>query len=344
MAGSSLSFGNSQFRTSGGIRYKVYQGSPTLKINDEGANASETYLMAVDDVLPFLTEAMPPPFVLGQRVIIPPRRTMPGSPALVTKSIECSGNNDRLPWDPFGRFSSSVEAADLARVKIEYETSPYSTDDGSEPDPEDPITFLEHSFDFGGEFLVVPPTNMKAVDGTTPGDDDDYPYDDNDITQGDDTEEPGDAIQVDPEVRDPMIKAIKVLPTINHSFRWPLALNPNFANILNALGKTNDRASAIMFGAERHTILFMGVSGKRKFLWQNGRTSITPYDLTFKFACKRGTQKINGVDFLIGWNHVYRPELGRFQIVLVGSGANQRALYEETNLDNIFKARTQPIV
>jgi hypothetical protein len=326
-----------RFVTPGGVRYRVYEGSRVIEVSDDRASSRETYIMRASDAVSFISESMPPPVVFNSQVIVPPRRKMPGATALVTQKLTARSMSGERVWDPFGVDLQNVDDYDdMCKIDIVYETSQYSgTDNGGvDPDPSDPTTFMEHSFDFGGEFLVIPPTKASAVEG----DEQDLVDPDNPPDgQTGDPSRLGLDLDADDEVRDPQMKLTKIIPSINHSFRWPLALRPNFAAILSCLGKVNDRRSSLMFGAEAWTILFMGLTGKRKYLWRQtsagGEFGVTPYDLTFKFNCKRGEQRneVGNKTHVIGWNHVYRPEKGRFEVVFLGDG--NRTLYTPTNLD-----------
>ena len=151
-----------RYSTLGGIQYRVLEGT-TVKVTDEGATARESYLVGVQDVARFLAGSLPPPIIFGGAVIIPPRRSMPGAPLLITEEVEAVAFQTGIPWDPLRRDPNQDGYSPLAKLNIRYKTSPYSGEDGSGPDPSDPLTFLEHSFDFGGEFLVMPPQKLSLI-------------------------------------------------------------------------------------------------------------------------------------------------------------------------------------
>jgi len=253
---------------------------------------------------------MPPSVVFGNNVQLLARRNMPGTGNLPTKSLEFSPLATDLPQDPFNVDPPGYNNPYMV-VKINYETNPIN--DGSS-DPEDPTTFLEVSFDATAEFMKVPGAKHNFVtqeSATEQGNEDG--------SSG--SGEPGgpDPLPDGPKVTaaetniDTEIPITIVVPTTTYNLNWKLALNPNFGLFRSLMGRVNLFTDPLFYNAPPGTILFLGFSGSRSFLWDGeGETSVTPWNLTFKFV-GRHIEDAGGEVY--GWQHIYRPSSGKFEIV-----------------------------
>jgi len=287
--------------TTGGIKYKLVEGYPRITHGEEGTDATEQYIMRSIDIPGFVAEAMPPPYVLGGYVFLPPRRLMPGT-VFVTKTINIEPQSGSLPADYFQVDSGATDGTYdyLARVTIDYTTN---LESGQERDPNDPTTFLEHSMNVGGEFYDLPP---KGLHYDEDGDLDDPPAG---YVAG-----TGREIIVPDGSSVPTMK--QVLATIQHNLRWPFVLDPDWDTIFDCLGKVNDAAIDLFKQAAAETVLFQSISGSQKHVWNGASASTQPWQLDFKFS-----QRVNTVTGLgaLTWNHSYLPIAGK-----AGADANHK--------------------
>jgi len=301
MASDSVSFD----RSASGIPYTLREGYPTFSFSDESNTAKEQYIIHKFNMSAFHLISMPPPIVFGDNVIVPPRRPLPGTLALVTKSLDFSPLKQDLPQDPFNLFGEYGYDNDYMVVDISYETNAINEE---EDDTQDPITFLEVGFDTTAELLKVPVMRTHFGEEET--------------VAGQETN--AEDINVDND-----IPATIVIPTTTYTLNWKLALNPNFKLFRSLIGRLNKLKDPLFFDAPKETILFAGFSGKRSFLWQDdGSTTVTPWDLNFKFVGKH-VEADNVVDAAVaGWNHVYRPSTGKWERIVRANGS---FLYDTTS-------------
>jgi len=295
-----------EFRlTTGGVGYKRVKG-PYVTATDTEVTAKETIAIQARDFVKFWTKAMPAPGIItkpdGTELISrPEKRTLPGAPFLVTQKVSIVDNPGAagLPWDVFQADENAPAGTyeDLLFLDIEYKTATGGKKkDDEDEDPSDPETFLEYSVDVGGEYMMINP--RKATwEGSSPGEQDE----DNEDLQA---------------------PSAKIIPMINFSLRWPRVIQAPWAAIFANVGKVSTAPVQFLFNAPAETALFVGVSGKRDFVWWGNDGDATtngfllnPWTLDFKFQVKiihlpDGTTG--------GWNHVYRPKKGIWQRLLVG--------------------------
>lgn len=288
------------------VPYTLVDGYPTFKFSDETSTASERYIIHKDDMMTMQLICMPPPIIFGGRPIIPQRRSLPGTAGLTVKSLEFRPMKADMPQDPFEIFGDIGRRNDYMFVDLEYETTPYDEEDP--PDEDDPTTFLEVGFDTTAEFLKVPVTRTNFITkesesrwGTPQTGRERNPRDIN---------------------NDNEIPATIVIPTTTYMVNWKLALNPNFVLFRSLIGRLNQLVDPLFFNAPKETILFAGYSGKRSFLWNGRTTTVTPWDLTFKFVGKHVEGDAGTVveAAVAGWNHVYRPSTGKWERIRKADG------------------------
>jgi hypothetical protein len=300
---------DARLATDGGIPYKLMEGYPRISASDDGCSAEEQYLIRSRDVAAFFAESMPPPIVFLDFITQPARRRMPGTGFLVTKEVSFEPFDKTKPGDPFRVDPSAASGtySDLYVANIKYETGQES--DETEHDENKPETFLEHDVNVGGEFLSIPPAKTKIVE--------------------DDLGTPqsyGAAVD-NPDRNSPVQK---IVATMEHNLRWKFVLVPPWEEILRQLGHVNRARHAVFFDSPAECVLFMGVSGKRQYLWNGASVVVQPWSLDYKFSAKEITEGAN----TWGWNHVYSPDKGKFVRLFRAGGL---PLYESADFTLLFK-------
>jgi hypothetical protein len=299
--------------TLGGLKYKLLEGYPTIEQGEDSTTATEKYLIRSQDVGPFSYESMPPPYVIGFFIVQPPNRAMPGSNGwAVTRSVSYAPHGPGLPGDPIGMDPSAPAGTytDLYEVTIQYSTGKAAED----RDPNDPQTFLEHSMQVGGEFYQLKSASQ---------------YYDKDVGAG--------IFEVTNIESESVPGAHKAVITIEHNLRWPFVLVPDWVTIMQSLGTTNIAVKPLFKNAPIETVLFSGVSGTQKYVW-NGTSAYTqPWNLDFKFSQR--CLRIDGVD--ITWNHSFYEKAGKWVKPYYWSGGTKSSgtkvyMYEKTDLYKLF--------
>lgn len=302
---------NSRLQTDGGIKYKLESG-PSLGASESGVTAKERYIIKATDCEAFLLESIPPPQVFGAFIQKGPRRRMPGSSILFTKSVSFDPFTSDKPGDPFS-FDPGATAGtynDLYYAAIEYE---FSFADDDDKDENDPTTFLEQAVNVGGEFLNLSAKNLKEKSE----------YDSSKRA-----------------MQDPLNVVSKIIPSVEHSLTWKFALKPPWETIVKTLGKVNSGEFKFgRFNTPEEHVLFVGVAGKQEYVWGGQGIRIKPWNLDFKFLEKR----VEDVDdagniFVYGWQHVYSSKDHKWVRVLRMPG--ERDLYELADFNQMFKAST----
>jgi len=293
--------------TSEGISYALVQGFPKIDSDSLGViTAQEEYIIKASDWIAFYLESIPPPEVLLTNIVTPNRRPMPGASFYITSALSAEPFSGQLPADPFSAHATATAGTfdEHMRVRITYETVKQSV---TEPNPTDAETFLERSISTNAEFLYIPSKKTTQAD----------------IALGQSSNVVG-----SPN-KDSLMPISKVLPGMDFNYRWNFVMRPHWANIMNLLGHVNSTVSKTFFNAEQETVMFMGVSGSQKFLWDGATTVIEPWSLDFKFSMKRVRE--NGVTY--GWNHVWSPDSQRW-MKLLRSTAPSLPLQESSNFEH----------
>lgn len=302
--------------TLGGIKYKLLEGYPTIQMDSEATVVVEKYLMRSQDAGAFAAESKPPPYVVGLFIVQPPYRMLPGSGGwAVTMNVTFAPHGDGLPWDPFliDTGAPAGTYADLCEATITYSTGKAAED----RDPNDPQTFLEHSIQIGGEFYQLKTAEQKYDEDT--------------------------AGKIIPAPDAPGMH--KAVSTIEHNMRWPFVLSPAWTTIFQTLGKCNNTVLPLFKNAPVDTVLFTGVSGQQKYVWDGATAASQPWSMDFKFSqrCLRG-QKADGAGNLdVTWNHCMLPSAtGGIDGIWVKpyylKGADKIYMYEPGDLLTLFRA------
>lgn len=305
----SYTYDNYILYTSGGIKYRLMEGYPKVTAERNDLKLTERYLIHTTDLLAFIKETFPPVTVdANGRLRRPNSRTYPGDATLFTKSLSAEPHTGELPSDPWRIHTGAPDNTfDFDTVvTIEYGTD--VTDDQSDE------TLFEHSINVGGEFFTLPPQKLEtsdidAIEIELP-------------TQGTPDYTPN---------KDLKLPISKVIPTIEHSFRYRFVKDPNWALYQEMLGCVNQNKHynpdwdlpdgyKPLVGiptAYRETVMFMGVSGTQRVVWEDNAVVTKPWDLDFKFSQKHHTGPPpfwrvaafgdDAEPSIYGWNHVYIP-------------------------------------
>ena len=302
---------STRLSTSGGIPYKKMAGSPTFSLSAESNTAQESYLIRASDLSAFYLESIPPPVAYFPWVTWPARRAMPGTSYFITKTINARPHTGDKAADPFGVDSGApTDQYDREMVvDISYEVNMES---GTERDESNPVTFLEHSIQAGGETEAYGPNKMQVTTGTV-------------------LSRPNAAGWV--TVADRKLPNTKTIPTVEHQLRWDYVLSPPWATIYSYLGTVNNATFAFFNNALRETVLFMGISGTQKYLWNGASAIVQPWSLDYRFSQRYIVE--NGNTY--GWNHVYVPQKNEWMFVRRGAAANANLLYEENDFAQLFR-------
>lgn len=306
---------NARLSTDSGIPYKRLSG-PKFHVDESGATATEVYLILASDVEAFIAESVPTPTVVNNLVLINPRRRLPGSSVFVTHSLDLEPHIPDKPGDPLGSDPNAESGTYETDYLVTIHYAVGLEEDENERNPSDPESFLEHSINVGGEFLNISPKNLCVKDI--------------DVAGGG----PG----TETEVKDPLLPISKIICLVEHNLRWKYALRPDWATIVKTLGKVN--SGVFQFGgfaSPAETVLFVGVSGSRKYNWTGVRTlpiRVDPWDISFKFLEKRVEEE----DRIYSWQHVWVPAEGKWLKVIRDCGVGNKSMYETASFGNLFRS------
>jgi hypothetical protein len=293
--------------TNGGIPFRYLERSGSF--GKEEAQVSETVLIPANRLGELAFEMFPTPTVFGTSVIYPGTGHINGT-NLRAQSMKWKAHFDGLPVDPFNSDPSAPEHTYQPNVAVTIE---YSTDvqqEQSESDPNDPFTFLEISANAAGEFIHS--TAPKA--GWT----------ENSASSGTSTTK--NKLQTTP--------VTLIVPETDWNVSWPRVPHVFLKDTLitklrDRLGKVNESKMPIFFDAPEETILFVGYSIRQQFTW---RTGVQP---PFKFDLKFLEKHVEDDGEIRGHNHVWKPDLGKWQHLRVDGGT--RTVYQTADLNKIFK-------
>lgn len=323
MSNPATDFSSTRLSTYGGIPYKLQEGYPQIVHSDDGTEATERYVVRASDIESFVAEAMPPPYVLNGYVILPDRRRMPGT-VFVTRQISIAPFGRTRPCDFFGQDAGAADGTydDLASVTIEYDTK---LESGVNRDRNDPTTFLDHSVQVGGEFYKLKTEKLRYAE-------------DGDLPAGEQPD--GYLADTGREVLDQDLPSAHLtLATIAHTFRWSYVLSPDWSGIFAALGTCNDAVLSLFKNAPIETVLFEGVSGSQKHVWNGASAAVQPWSLDFKFSQRVRTDQ-DGDD--VTWNHVFSNQARKwvkpFYLSDPTDASTKKYLYETSALLDMFKS------
>lgn len=335
---------NFRLVTAGGIPYALMEGYPQFKFTADDATATEKYIIAAENLAAFIDECFPEPTVLYGIILASNKRRLPGNEVMITREVSVEPVDMTKPIDPYGIDPNAPPGTygDKIYVTCNYTTA--GNEDDDDQDPQNPETFLTRSANVGGEFLALNAPNVKwkaqvkkdnaAGDAVLAGVSEHPEMMDPLNLPGAVPEGADDAVDgaIEPN-KDFQLPITKILPTIEWTLSWKEVIAPPWQQIRELLGKVNDRQLPLFFNAPKDTTLFLGVAAKQEFTARRGVSFIfrKPWSIDFKFTEKHG--KDDGV--VIGWNHFWRPEKNRFDILLRQPG-NKKA-YEAGNFARLFQ-------
>lgn len=322
-----------RLRTSTGIPYKTVDRNGSF--GEEDSTATETYIIEAKNLLDFVIEGFPLPYVFGGTIFYPRRSFMPGFAPLSTKTIAWKGHVDGLPCDPFGSDPDAPDKTyqEFLEVQVTYGTTPQND---QERDPNDPLTFLEVSATASGEFLV---STVRGGAGSAMWK----------VL----TEEEGfnpDTEHKEIDVGQPINQVM-----IQWSLHWSQIPYAWFNSTLmprlrEAMGKVNEEPMSLFNGAPAETIMFLGFSMANQYTWRDGHTGVSPISLDLGFLEKnfkvddKWVEIVPGpvmapdeevdhdVEVQVTHNHMYRPGVGWRRLEIHG-----KPLYTQFDLNTIFE-------
>jgi hypothetical protein len=297
-----------RYRTKGGTPYALMEGYPEFDFSEQVQAATEQYLIRSRDIVRFYLESFPLPVVINGVITRPLRRRMPGT-ALRTIHVRARPHTGQQAADPLGIDAGLTRSgvATMAQldpiagfdphyvVEIQYEAS-------LEPET------LTHSVQIGGEFLNVNPNRTGVLDAdATKKVDKVIELESAEGKRLVALDEDGNEIGDVEDNCDALMPIIKTIPRLEHSFHASYVLDPNWDVIVAMLGRVNEQRYDFLNNAHEETVMFMGVSGQRRFIWNGQDLRVQPYELTYRFSQRRIAEKIDGVERIFGHNHAYSP-------------------------------------
>ncbi len=270
-----------RLRTAGGIKYKLFEGSPTGMFDDEDATAQEQYIIEARNLLAFAIESFPAPVLFGNFYINKPKRPLPSLGTLHTKRISYKPFEEGKPTDPFGAdlLAPSGTYTNFLLVTISYGTG-----------KNDETVFLEVSSSATGEVITIPTTGNNF--GSPTGD----------------------------PVQDSVVPVSQIIPETEWTVRWSQIPNAFFNTLLDVMrplmGQVNSAPMPLLRNADASTILFMGWSHEEQFTWKEGLVNTPPIQVEMHFVEKN--LRLDG--FTIGHNHFYNPKSGAWEELFNAKG------------------------
>lgn len=252
------------------IAFEELEGSPRLRVNDQGTTAVRMFRVGWTDWQDFVRALVGTFRVLGGATHFVPPIEFPGLPNLVVSDVQIEPLD---PDNPDGTGGVTLGARTNAypdggaKVTATYRTmfdefSPARRDLPKVPDG----TFLTYAADLGSERLSIPGRAWRWA-GTT-----DRVADD-----------------INPGV---------VVPSGVYTLRWQRVPSPPWATIRALRGKVN---SNLFLSAAPGTVMFLGarVSRRFQFIADGGFWSL---DYTFA----ENSKTLSNGTTAVGWNHFYR--------------------------------------
>ncbi len=250
--------------------------SPRGSLRDGKRIVTRTGVTDWADVDLFAAELMPPSVAPNKPAV---GAALPGNPLMRVDSFSV---------DPFGDAkitdlsASGLNVYDKAKWTITYERPPYAFDDEEALADGDPIPFLSHSWEGGGEFLTLPTQGLIWI-----------------VSAGS-PQNPNDTSSVGDDAN-----AGLFIPSIEHQVTWHRVPKPPFSDIRDRIGKVNLKIVEFATGAcAPETLLFLNPSMRREIMSDGARA----WEVNYKFSERRVIAEDQTAPG--GWNHFYRNETG----------------------------------
>ena len=282
-------------------------------------------IIASTDLIAFVETLFPPTIRQGS-IVYTPSVTLPGIPGLVAKKVSFKNQDDGKPIDPFLFDKNAPADTYHPLIEVDIEFGPRVN---TNPQADDPRTFLEVSGDSTGEFIHSPAPNAKwqaesadpnnLPDSEDPG----LPGLGNTNTESDDPVGKPPVAGASSPQKDPSLPMMIMVPHTEWTVKWEQIPFFYFYNVLVrrlrwCLGRVNEESMPLLHDALPETILFMGYKYTQIYTWRSGQVNVPPITIEMKFLEKR----VVGSDGLIkGHNHFWRPGFG-WQRLLINSGGD----------------------
>ncbi len=293
--------------TAGGIKYKLFEDTPTGSFTRDAAGIQEKIIIQASDFDAFLNESFPDSILYPQDVYeSPDPRVCPHHDKLFTKKVDLELFPKTLPGDPFGVDSGAPDKthSEFLLLTIDYEPLPSGGKDWPSEGGQIDYGTVEISSELGGQFMMVP-CSEKVNFGTSPGD-------------------------MQP-AKSPTVKIPLVIPLTQWNVHYPRITRDiviaKYPTIRSCLGHVNSGVIPLFMSAAAETVIFMGCSLKATKTWKD--TAKTPMEATLKFSEKHVVADDGTVK---GWNHEYNPETGSWQKAFL----NGNPVYKLDTLTSVF--------
>lgn len=287
--------------TPGGIFFRELEGSPTFNVTRKTWTSEERIQIAWDKINDFIDEALPKIKVFGGFLERRKRRTQPEYDFLITDSLAIKPWYAQMPGGVL-----EVPASNFAEI-----TTSFKRDTQDDADDEDPESFLIHRKSIGAEFLVLPPPKLQWQARCRT---------EEEVAAGGDAHDP----LVQEVNKNPNLDITQVIPTIEHEMTWPEVIDPPEDAIQALVGTIN---TGNFFGALPGTLMFLGADTEREFTVEGQE----PFSLVYRFSERN--VKFAGQGFIVGWNHVFKPDSGQWEIPLF----NGDEIYQRKDFAPLFQ-------
>ncbi len=297
---------HSRLSTPKGIKYALTAG-PTFAREAHGKTTAEaTYRIYGRQLLDFIDEMLPVPFVRDSKIIQPQLARLRNSlsqsgsdgylAATSIKSVALAEPDGNAILDPFkidsdanGLTNGFPTYGRYANVTIQYESNIDAAWTGDRTNADDPIRFLDMQVGATFEFLSVHSnSNFLTAPATTP------------VSNGA-------AAKPTTSLTSPVVR---LNPLIEHTGRWAWAVNPDFSKIWNLLGAVNTGLLSYIRGAPPETVMFMGLSGRQEYRHAGNLRTLRTWALEYKFLQRMIFDDAGGP---YGWNHFYNSATQQFE-------------------------------
>ncbi len=269
------------------VSFEELEGSPRIRINEQGVTAVRLFHVAWSDWQEFARELIGTFRVVGLATQFVPPIEFPGLPNLIVADLNVEPFDPANPSGDVGVSLGSATNAYLAggaKVTATYRTL-FDEDSRSRKDlPKVPDgTLLTYTADLGSERMAVPGRSWRWSDGSRVADD------------------------VNPGLH---------VPSGVYTLRWQRVPLPPWNGIRAMRGKVN---GSDFLSAPAGTVMFLGarVSRRFQFLGDGGLWSL---DYTFS----ERTKALSDGSTQVGWNHFFKetPVSGEHWSAIADSTGN----------------------
>lgn len=295
-----------RLRTPLGIPFRIVENSGSFKA--ESASATGKYLIRATDLAAFVVEAFPSPIQFGNNVYYPASPTFAGT-VLFVKEVSWQSHMPGLPCDPFNADSSAPAGTyhPILEVDVEYGAQ---KDQNNQTNPNDPKSFLRITGRAAGEYIHTDAPEAKWTTATATG--------------GGGNAEP---------VKTPDVPSTVIVPEMEWTVTWErIPRNTWDTKIVDKLrdklGLLNDSSVALLHGAPKETIMFVGFDFEEQYTWRT--LNQPPVKLDLKFLEKRVTDADGKTR---GHNAFWRPGKGWQRLLIDGTNPS----FKTTDIDEIWK-------